>query len=356
MAGSEEANYALHIALTTLRERCQKLEARLSAVEEENHQLRVKVGDSRGQELGDSAENEVGALQAKVADLTRQKVQLTDHIAMVATENRQLWSRLSRLTKDSCPPKASPPSPINSQNLIRSKTFTQNAPNPKLRDKLPDTENLSLEEISLQMLNDVTDAKQQLEKSCQEIMTASTADGETLMGFGFLADDAPDTEGDITEKLTKGLDRYRKLKDTMVKQQSDLRELMEQRKSRKRELKVCRACEERVEVAKPVTVSIDSQTDFEEEHESATPPIPEPPCPPTVPPQPLPRHFDASRLDFLEQKRLADVLDKMCPMCGKIYSTTSKFEEFQEHVESHFVDENEMDLSVERNYEIVSNF
>ncbi|XP_055698433.1 protein spindle-F isoform X2 [Phlebotomus papatasi] len=355
MAGSDEANYALHIALTTLRERCQKLEARLSAVEEENHQLRLKLGDRQNLDLGESAESEVGALQAKVSDLTRQKVQLTDHIAMVATENRQLWSRLSRLTKDSRPPKASPPSPITSQNLIRSKTFTQNAPNPKLRDKLPDSENLSLEEISLQMLNEVTDAKQQLEKSCQEIMTASTADGETLMGFGFLADDSQEAEGDVTEKLTKGLDKYKKLKATMMKQQSDLRSLLEEKNSR-RKLKVCRACEERAEIAKPMTVSIDSQTDFEEQCRSVTPPIPEPPCPPTVPPQPRPRHIEPNRIDFLEQKRLADVLDKMCPMCGKIYSTTSKFEEFQEHVESHFVDENEMDLSLERNYEIVSNF
>ncbi|XP_055679067.1 protein spindle-F [Lutzomyia longipalpis] len=354
MAESDEANYALNIALKTLRERCQNLEGRLTTVEEENHQLRLKLGDRPPQDAAERGDDEVGNLQAKVADLLRQKAQLTNHIAMVATENRQLWSRLSRLTKDSRTAKASPPSPVASQNLLRSKTFTQNAPNPKLREKLPDSENLSLEEISLQMLNEVTDAKQQLEKNCQEIMTGSTAvDGEALMGFGFLAEETPDSETDVTEKLTKGLERYKKLKATMVKQQCDLKILLDEKKSQK--LKVCRACEERASITKPITVSIDSQTDFEEERRSATP-LAETPNPPAVPPQPLPRNIDVPRIDFLEQKRLADVLDKMCPMCGMIYSTTSKFEEFQEHVESHFVDENEMDLSIDRNYEIVSNF
>ncbi|GAB0093600.1 uncharacterized protein DMENIID0001_087640 [Sergentomyia squamirostris] len=346
MAGSEEANYALNIALTTL-------ENRLSVVQEENHQLRLKIGERQSVDEGDGrTESEVEVLRAKVADLTRQKMQLTDHIAMVATENRQLWSRLSRLTKD----KAGPPSPVASQNLIRSKTFTQNAPNPKLRDKLPDTENLSLEEISLRMLNDVTDAKQQLEKNCHEIMTSSVlGDGENLIGFGFLAEEGAEAEGDATEKMTKILDKCKKLRSTLVKQQTDLK-IMKDEQSRKK-LKVCRECQERAEVTKPVTVSIDSQTDFEDDHdESLTPPqIPGTP-PAVVPPQPRPRQIDHSRIDLLEQKRLADVLDKMCPMCGKIYSTTSRFEEFQEHVESHFVDENEMELSLDRNFEIVSNF
>lgn len=38
-------------------------------------------------------------LQKKVEELTKQKSQLTHHVFMVAAENRQLWSRLTRLTR-----------------------------------------------------------------------------------------------------------------------------------------------------------------------------------------------------------------------------------------------------------------
>lgn len=59
-------------------------------------------------------------------------------------------------------------------------------------------------------------------------------------------------------------------------------------------------------------------------------------------------------IDFVNQKRLADGLEKMCPMCGKLYEKTSTFDEFQDHVESHFIDASEVDFSIERNFEIIS--
>lgn len=63
----------------------------------------------------------------------------------------------------------------------------------------------------------------------------------------------------------------------------------------------------------------------------------------------------SNRIDILQQKRIADSLDKMCPMCGKIYSSSASFEIFQDHVESHFIDDTDLDLSVEKNYEFISN-
>lgn len=59
-------------------------------------------------------------------------------------------------------------------------------------------------------------------------------------------------------------------------------------------------------------------------------------------------------IDFVNKKRLADCSEKMCPMCGKIYEKTSTFDEFQDHVESHFIDTSEVDFSIERNFEIIS--
>lgn len=63
--------------------------------------------------------------------------------------------------------------------------------------------------------------------------------------------------------------------------------------------------------------------------------------------------------DLLEQKRIADALDKMCPMCAKLYSASTTFDAFQEHVESHFVDATDAGElldggSMERNFELVS--
>lgn len=60
-------------------------------------------------------------------------------------------------------------------------------------------------------------------------------------------------------------------------------------------------------------------------------------------------------IDILEQKKIAGCIDKMCPMCGKVYSNAISFEIFQDHVESHFIDDTELDLSVEKNFEFVSN-
>lgn len=63
---------------------------------------------------------------------------------------------------------------------------------------------------------------------------------------------------------------------------------------------------------------------------------------------------NVAQIDFIEEKRRADCIDKMCPMCGKIYSGGLKFQEFQDHVESHFIDDSDLDTGVERNYEIIS--
>ena len=60
-------------------------------------------------------------------------------------------------------------------------------------------------------------------------------------------------------------------------------------------------------------------------------------------------------IDISQQKRIADQIDKMCPMCGKVYTNDASFELFQDHVESHFIDDTDLDLSVEKNFEFVSN-
>lgn len=71
----------------------------------------------------------------------------------------------------------------------------------------------------------------------------------------------------------------------------------------------------------------------------------------TTPAKPEPQ---THHIDFLEQKRAADAVDKMCPMCAKIYSSSASFDDFQDHVESHFIDDSELDTSIDKNFEFVS--
>lgn len=154
---------ALNLALQTIKERCVHLQKRLHALESENSRLRLNTlnNDKKNDSHVDSSLSEIEELRTKNADLTLQKNQLSENLTMISTENRKLWKRLSQLTKDSIDEnqmnETSETTKLHgSQNLIRSKTFTQNSPHQLLKEKLvghqvgPDENDL--EDISL--LND----------------------------------------------------------------------------------------------------------------------------------------------------------------------------------------------------------
>lgn len=252
--GAEESSpnplasqYALHVALQTMKERCLALQQRLTLVEEENLELRMKIGtDNPVSSNNKNGKTDTEVLTYKVGELTRQKFQLTEHIAMVATENRQLWSRLSKLTKDNQNLGNSlnkmkdsisiSNSSAASNNLIRSKTFTQNSPNPILRLKknadiaqqteTVDDENVSLEEISLKVLNEFLVGKAEIEKKCTELMasTPTATTNANSFGFGYLNDEtstAPDSDLQIVVK--KCADQMVDMKKELLRQQSDIK-------------------------------------------------------------------------------------------------------------------------------------
>lgn len=158
MAEVNEANtqllsntLALNLALQTIKERCVHLQKRLHTLESENSRLRLNTLNN-DKKNDSSSLSEIEDLRAKNAELTLQKNQLTDNLTMISTENRKLWKRLSQLTKEDSPPD-SPSAVKANQNLVRSKTFTQNSPHQLLKDKLvghhqvgPDED---LEDVSL---------------------------------------------------------------------------------------------------------------------------------------------------------------------------------------------------------------
>jgi len=297
----EQKELALNVALSTLSERCRNLQLRLSAVEEENVNLRLQLSSRLVDDDDDLSRSERESMRDKISELTRQKMQLSEHIAMVSAENRQLWSRLSKLTKENetLEKQTSP----THQNLIRSKTFTQNAPNPKLREKF--------------------------------------AQGGDVEGPIDVASFAIEEDVLVTEvgDLKKLADEMTEIKAEVSRQNGVLRAAVGGLKG-KLSLKICKTCEAR--------------TAMENEQKTH-------PAPPPEPVKPESRFEDvelpenpAKHIDFLESKRQADARDKMCPMCGKIYSNECTFDEFQEHVEAHFIDDTEADLTSMDRFEMIS--
>lgn len=365
---SSSSHYALHVALQTMKERCQSLQKRLSTLEEENLALRMaqsSIQPSTGLSGAETAierrvsnQTELEVLREKVSELSRQKVQLMDHISMVAAENRQLWSRLSKLTKDSqevvdagIAGRLKDSAGGSAQNLIRSKTFTKNAPNPKLRDpRLPregadgssDEMNLDLEDVSL--LN-----------KCGFIESSG---GE----MGFLQQDGDEGVFDVetspdAKRCTEGLLEIQK---ELLRQQTVLRVALGKLQLKK---ETCQSCRNRKGDAKPQMV--DKTVEVGNDLPNLTPettgpedlPLPEVPktAQTAVPPATETEATTLKYVNILQEKIKADALDKMCPMCGKIYVKNVPFDDFQEHVESHFIDaDNELDLSLDRTYEYIS--
>lgn len=247
---SEAAYCALHVALQTLKERCLTLQERLVLVENENiNYKRESETDDKSNSLYNeqNGRSEIELLRMKVNELTRQKTQLNEHISMVATENRQLWQRLTKLTKDGQSVEdiqaiikdMTNSTTSSHQNLIRSKTFTQNSPNPMLRQKLNvlaqvrgGDENVSLEEISLKVLNDFLQGKAEFEKKCGEIIPATKVQ-PNLLGFGYLNLNDETIDADLQNDTKKCLDGMTEIKKELLRQQSDLKVALSSLRQRK---------------------------------------------------------------------------------------------------------------------------
>lgn len=246
------SHYALHVALQTMKERCLALQQRLTMVEQDNSTLRKKLGQDQPHRGANNMDDisEVEMLREQVGELTRQKYQLTEHIDMVALENRQLWLRLSKLTKDNQSLGLSlnkikttlTEGTANHQNLIRSKTFTQNSPNPILRQKMmqdgsggaggvgthdngKEMEDVSLEEISLKENADqpILYGDQNMQTANNDFVNraAAVAAAANSMGFGYLNDESINTI--LMNDTKKCLDSMVDIKKELLRQQSDLK-------------------------------------------------------------------------------------------------------------------------------------
>lgn len=297
----------------------------MSAVEEENLSLRLQLNNqalthsalsaSDDEDDDETNKTERDTMREKISELTRQKMQLSEHIAMVAAENRQLWSRLSKLTKENETLEKlteQQSSPTHQNNLIRSKTFTQNSPNPKLREKFD-------------------------KNSDPETLIVDVAKFAISENYG--------TGGEI-EGVRKLLDEMGDAKTELMRQQTVLKSALTTLKEKKATA-VCRKC---ALAQKDSTGSVPVQSKPKRLEE-----------PPLTPLNGTSGFIDVilnndrnKPIDFLDEKRKADAIDRLCPMCGKLYKTDCLFEEFQEHVESHFID-TDADLTIDNDrFELIT--
>lgn len=337
-SSTDKMNYALQVALQTMKERCIQLQRRVSSMEEENQRLRD--GNVATDQGNNDCGGDVETLRLQVDDLQRQKEQLEDQINMVSNENRRLWSHLSKISKDQSQlPKEDDAAnsshiPIGAnQNLIRSKTFTQHSPNPHLRQKM--ISEGSLEDITL----DDFDASEDLGYPYGLQMEKASTVNE------------PDTNLDAKHCM----DGLQDLRREAMKQQQALNTALVQLETRFTH-QPCPDCAKKA-AGKPEMADKSLETEdrpsnelkrYHNEHATsqshdtfnghATIPI--------VPP---------SRLNIIQEKLKADAIDKTCPMCGKLYSSQVSFKAFQEHVEMHFIDDTlDADGSMDRQFEFIS--
>lgn len=385
------SHLALQVALQTLRERCQFFQKRLASLEEENTALRAAQarspgstgpGQFRERKATNAGQNEVETLRESVAELTRQKTQLADHISMVAAENRQLWRRLSQIAKDLPSSSTDGEGDNNSgnnissriantqrdqqqrtvssssqsgQNLIRSRTFTKNAPNPKLRERMQrdgssEEEMLNLEDISL--LN-----------NCGFLETV----GGDLLQLSLLAKHdeeqlqaALEANPDI-RRCTEGLTDIR---NEIVEQERMLKDIFNSIKLKTGSL--CQRCQDRQlsgdnkKQTKDATVEVAESEFLSMQEQAANVPAcatgtSQPKDDQNEPIVTTPKGSTQFELLLEEKLRANCGVEKICPMCGKPYGEETLFDVFQQHVESHFLDDSEIgELSLDRTYEYIS--
>ncbi|XP_037929833.1 protein spindle-F [Teleopsis dalmanni] len=358
---------ALRVALQTMKERCVALQERLTIVEEENRELREENAQPNINHNYDTSDGTAENLQLRmqIAELQRQKTQLSEHINMVSTENRKLWSRLSQMAKDQgkvVGAKENDNTVVNddehdavnsprrnsgaNQNLIRSKTFTQHSPNPQLRQKLisneisDDINDLSMEEVALNAYS----GNNRLPNKTDLGFTYFNVD-ETTIG-------ADATTLDVNQEAKKCIAGLDEMRAEALKQQQGLYAALTAIESRIA-LQPCSKCAQKAKKPEMADKSLETdesltdvkffnnnQTVLEVNTNSQSHNNIDTNDKPSQPTQ---------HLNIIEEKIKADEADKMCPMCGKIYSSVVTFDSFREHVETHFIDDSlENDTSFDR--------
>ncbi|XP_078032892.1 C2H2-type zinc binding domain-containing protein spindle-F isoform X3 [Augochlora pura] len=279
---------AMLVALKTMNERCRQLKTRLATVEEENMCLRLECGKDESAAIirakHNNEETVVHTLREKVEELSLQKSQLNHQIFMVAAENRRLWKRLTKLAR------------VNTSLGEREQ---------------------SLEEISLKLINSIMLDKSDLEPQDTEIAALQSSTEGNLQKIGFTYPENSDTDLEILKQHDTKLIQ---IKNTLLTQQTKLKRALRYFQKMK-EGAMCNNC--RMNASKKMCqagTQFDSDESFKEHGATQT----------SLQTSSLPLEKCSNSADSPEQD------NKICPLCGSFYGKVTPFEEFHEHVLSHF--------------------
>lgn len=372
------SNYAMQVAIQTMKERCHQLQCRLSIVEEENLRLRIEKQKMTSGMLTNESKNDVSSLQEQIAHLSRQKSQLTNHILMVATENKQLWTRLSKLTE------------ANQSLGNHLSKISETLNNHPLGDSQKPHESISivnscekeskvskeesLEEISLKIINSIMREKMELEQQYEQMVELQTGAVSvedcdfTLGSEGRNADmnvrGATDEEVvEVLQDVRRVVEKMKEEKELLLQQQSGLRSAVASLSIMIKNGLTCKKCQTRtgdetqgpaVAETKPaITASLSGNQNILDNIQHQLQQVSEPP--------PLDAE-DNKMLNITKQEGhstttledYAEFEDRICPLCEKFYHRTAKFEEFHRHVLTHFSNEDNEYDSLINNYEVIT--
>lgn len=333
---------ALQVAFQTMKERCQQLRTRLAAVEEENVCLRLECGKDTSSAVvranDHNGKTVIQMLQEKVEELIKQKQQLTHHVCMVAAENRQLWNRLTRLTRTNKSlgnqltkisdtlkqHNTSQPLDISLYNFKDISDLVKGESDDKC--SLPmdnDNKDQSLEEISLRLINSIMLEKSELEQQYAEMVEMQSGSDINLQNIGLTYPE--DMETDSLEQLKQHDIRLSQTKDALLVQQEKLKTAIENLKKLKNEV-TCKNCRKNARKKMcQIGTQFDSDDSLREHGSTQTSLLP----------------FTNLVSDSCQNSAYSnkELDQKICPLCGIVYGTSTSFETFHEHVVNHFVKE-----------------
>ncbi|XP_030028258.2 protein spindle-F [Manduca sexta] len=339
----EYNNISVHeLALHAMRDRCLLLQRRINILENDNMRLRLDVSKA-----SDSStyiplqEDERNELLQKIAELNKQKSQLMHHVFMVSCENKNLWIKISNLKKGDKPVKE-----YTKQPLMRTNTYIHSTPktNENYQEKYSE---MSLEEISLKLINSYVQEKSQLVEQYEQMAQLQEADDEVLnidsVGFAYIEDPATDSLKEILSQTEK----LQELKKELVQQESDLKLLLSRFEIILRDGYKCPKC---LENNAKITTSEHKEIETSDSLANwATP----------ADSSNYNNNFSelntSCKRNAVDEKEVVEEhCDKICPMCGQTFHYDVEFTDFQSHVENHFMGEIDPD-SVIDNFENIPN-
>ncbi|XP_046398197.1 protein spindle-F [Ischnura elegans] len=369
------SHFALQVALQTMKERCHRLQQRLSHLEEENSRLKSHKCDCEidphSGPSGDSSQQQLEQLKEQVTQLTSQKSQLSHQIIMVVTENKQLWNRLSHMTKVnkslgghlskisdtlnqhtsgslSNSPKKSKgdvkhPSQRGDSTSVASKNLNETNQSKKSGSEINSLRQIdgSLEEISLKLLNSIQQEKSELEQQYAQMveMNNDTSPSFNLntMGLSFVYED----ENHAVKLIKENCKDLEKMKEALLDQQNALKSAIAKVTSLKeaRAKSFCPQCLSKHGKWKEIDVmtddgGIDNNLKLNEGE----------------------MKFKDQWTGEVNDDKLDNVLSvgnkesstsvakeqvHTCPMCGMKWAYSTPFEVFQKHVTDHFPPDND---------------